>query len=205
MRKRENRNKSVMRIVINIVLVLAIVGLSYALYTSIAEPIQFRSEWRERERAVSDQLKKVRDAQIAYKGIVGEYAHSFDTLEEVLRTGEFKIVSVIGDPDDPNKPVITSETLVPAADSMATLGINIDSLRYVPYTEGQEFEIDAKVLDEYQNAKNIPVVQVGVRVREYMGKWKSKRFNRYDDSYDPNSFLKFGDMGKPSTNGNWRE
>ena len=194
-----------MRFLINIVLLAAVVGLSYLLYTSIAEPIQFRTEWTDRERTVKTKLEQIRDAQIAFKGIVGEYAGSFDTLEEVLKTGTFEIVSVIGDPDDPNAVLTRVTTSVNALDSMKTLGINLDSLRYVPYTNGQEFDIEARVLPEFQNAKNIPVVRVGVKISDYMGKWGSNEFKKYDNFYDPNKRTQFGDLNKPSTNGNWRQ
>lgn len=194
-----------MRIAINIVLVLAIVGLSYLLYASIAEPIQFRTEWRDRETAVKKKLEKIRDAQVAYKSIKGTYASSFDSLALVLQSDSFELVAIEGDPNDPNAQVKRTVTYVNALDSMQRLGINLDSLRYVPFTDGIEFEVKADVLDEYQNAKNIPVVEVGVRIKDYMGKYGSKKYAMYDQSYDPNSFTKFGDLLKPSTNGNWRK
>lgn len=194
-----------MRIAINIVLVLAIVGLSYLLYASIAEPIQFRTEWRDRETVVKRKLENIRDAQVAYKSIKGTYAPSFDSLALVLQSDSFELVAIEGDPNDPNAEVKRTTTYVNALDSMARLGISLDSLRFVPFTDGQEFEIQADILDEYQNAKNIPVVRVGVRIKDYMGKYGSKKYAMYDQAYDPNGFTMFGDLTKPSTNGNWRK
>ncbi len=194
-----------MRIVINIILLLAVVGLSYMLYDSIAEPIEFKEAWKARETKVKTQLEKIRTAQVAYKNIVGEYAPTFDTLQKVLSTEEFVVRSVIGDPDDPNAKLIITETRVNALDSMTRLGIDLADIRYVPYTDNQEFDLTAKVLDEYQNAKNIPVLQVSVRIKDYMGPWADPDFSKYDANYKPNYTTKFGDLTRPSTDGNWRK
>ncbi|MGB0862791.1 MAG: hypothetical protein ACPG19_06160 [Saprospiraceae bacterium] len=175
------------------------------MYQGIAEPIQFRSEWRDREEAVRDQLIQIRDAQIAYKSIVGKYAPTFDTLEQVLRTEKFVIKSLSGDPEvDEN--VVEIITELSALDSMTTLGINLDSLRFVPYTNGIVFDMESKVLEEYQSAKNIPVIKVTANVKDYMGKWATPKYSKYDGNYDPKrGKLFFGDLNKPSTNGNWRQ
>ena len=194
-----------MKIVINILLTAAVCGLIYLLYQSIAEPIQFEEEWAKRERKVANQLEDVRTAQLAFKDIVGYYAPNFDTLVEVLKTENFKIKNVIGDPDDPNSNYREFTTEVNALDSMNTLGIRLDSLQFIPYTDGKEFDLVAKVLPEYQNAKNIPVLKVSALVGDYMGAWAHPRYNRYNKNYNPNSILFFGDLGKPTTDGNWRK
>ena len=90
-----------MRLVVNLVLVAIVGFLVYALYSSIREPIAFKTEKERRERQVVDQLMKIRTAQEAFRDITGKFAHSFDTLSEVLETGNFTIIKVIGDPDDP--------------------------------------------------------------------------------------------------------
>lgn len=194
-----------MKIAINIVLLLVAAALAYVLYQGIAEPIQFRTEWRERESAVKGQLEKVRDAQIAYKSIVGKYAPTFDSLEQILKTEDFIIKSLSGDPEV-DKNVVEIITRVSALDSMATLGINLDSIRYIPYTNGLEFDLETKVLEEFQNAKNIPVIKVSSNVRDYMGKWAENKYSKYDENYKPKTAKTFfGDLTKPSTNGNWRQ
>jgi hypothetical protein len=132
------------------------------------------------------------------------FAPSFDTLEEVLKTQNFQLISVIGDPDDPDfDGVIRYDTIYRSAkDSIRGLGINLDSLRYVPYaTAGTTFNIAADTI-EYQQT-NVPVVEVGTPWKTFMGKYASPRFASYDQKYKPNAALKFGDMNKPSMAGNW--
>lgn len=191
-----------MRIVIDIVLIAVIAGLVYLLYANIQEPIEFKNEKQKRERAVINKLIEVRQAQEHYRSITGEFASNFDTLKEVLSTGEFMVVNVMGDPDDPNSSeIIYDTTYFPAADSMRSLGINLDSLRFVPYTEGHTFDMQADTLT-YQKTR-VTVVEVGVTRREFMGPYADPRFAKYDNTYDPNTRLKFGDMNAPNTSGNW--
>lgn len=193
-----------MRIVINILLFLVVVALGYLLYQSLSEPIVFEAEWAKRENAVKKKLIQIRDAQIAYKSIKGEYAPTFDDLAQVLKEEKFEIKSVIGDPDAENAKVEYVTTYVNAADSMQTLGINVDSLMYVPFSDST-FIMDALVLSEYQNAKNIPVMECKIRIKDYMGPYADPKFSRYNKQYKPETYTKFGDLSTPSTDGNWRK
>ena len=92
---------------------------------------------------------------------------------------------------------------VPAADSLRrVLGMNnFDSLRYVPFGGGRTFDIEAKVID-YQSTE-VPVVEVGVKRSVFMGRFGDKRFARYDQKFDPDTKLKFGNMLAPNLSGNW--
>jgi len=189
-----------MRIVINIVLVLIIAALAYMLVDSIREPIQFQDERERRETAVETKLDQIRTAQESYRDITGEFAPTFDTLQQVLSTENFAIVSIVGDKD--NDEEITYDTLfVPAADSISKLGIVLDSLPYIPYTKGERFDIRADTLT-YQ-AILVYVTEVSTTRDKFMGKYADPRYKRYDDTYNPNGVIKFGDMSKPSLAGNW--
>ena len=133
-----------MKIIINILIVLGIIGLAYLLVQSIQEPIAFKAEKDKREDAVVDKLKKIRQTQEVYRGVTGTFAHTFDTLEQVIKTGRIAVEKVIGDPDDPSGVAFTIDTIwFNAADSVRALGIKIDSLRFVPYGDNVQFDIDA--------------------------------------------------------------
>jgi len=192
-----------MRIVINIVLLLATVGLAYLLYSSIQEPILFKKERTRREDAVTARLVQIRTAQEAYRDITGRYAPNFDTLKEVLSTGKFKIVSVIGDPDDPNfTGKITYDTIFrPALDSIKALGIDLDGIRYIPFSDKKDmFEMQADALT-YQGTL-VQVVECKAQRTTFMGKFDAS-YAKYDKAYDPMSYLKFGNMTQPNLSGNW--
>ncbi len=192
-----------MKVVINLVLIAIIAVLSYLLIDSIREPIAFKAEKDKRENAVEAKLSLIRQVQEMYRGVTDEFAPNFDTLQQVLETDSFSLVSVYGDPDDPN---FTGEiqydtSYIMAADSIRSLGINLDSLRYVPYSNGETFDIAADTVT-YQSTL-VHVVEVGTKINKFMGKYADPRYAKYDDSYDPNKVIKFGDMNKPSLSGNW--
>jgi len=192
-----------MRIVINLILAAVVLGLIWVLIGSIREPIAFKAERQRRDNAVIDRLMMIRKAQEAFRDIKGEFAPTFDSLKQVLRNDSFMIIEVIGDPDDPN---FTGEirydtNYFPAYDSILNLGIFLDSMEYVPFGQGTVFDIAADTIN-YQST-NVPVVEVGTRRKSYMGRFADPRFSRYDQSYDPESVIKFGDMNKPNLSGNW--
>ncbi len=192
-----------MRLVINLFLVAVIVGLVWLLIQSIREPIAFKAEKDKREQAVIAKLMEIRKAQEAFRDIKGGFAPDFDSLKYVLLNDSFRIVQVYGDPDDPNftGEIIYDTLKVSARDSIRVMGINLDSLPFVPYGRGERFEIQADTLT-YQNTL-VNVVEVGVRKKAFMGPWADPRFARYDRGYDPNSVLKFGTMNAPNLSGNW--
>lgn len=192
-----------MRILINLILAVIVIGLVWVLIMSIREPIAFKAEKEKRERAVVDRLMDIRTAQEAFRDIKGGFAPDFDSLSYVLRNDSFALIKVIGDPDDPNfqGEVEYDTTYKPAIDSIQALGLNLDSLRYVPYGRGSTFEIDADTLT-YQSTM-VSVVEVGVRREVFMGPYANPRFARYDQKYDPKSVIKFGNMNAPNLSGNW--
>ncbi|MCH2084326.1 MAG: hypothetical protein MK226_18155 [Saprospiraceae bacterium] len=193
-----------MRLVINLILVVLAAALVYVLISTIQEPIAFKAEKEKRERAVIDKLMTVRIAQEAFRSIKGGFAPSFDSLEYVLNNDSFAVVKIIGDPDDPNftGEITYDTTMLPAKDSMINgLNISLDSLRFVPFTNGVAFEIQADTIT-YQST-TVPVVEVGVRRKLFMGDYGKERFARYDAKYNPNSPIKFGDMNAPNLAGNW--
>lgn len=192
-----------MKLVINLVLTVVIIGLVYVLIQSIREPISFKAERTRREQAVISKLMEIRKAQEAYRDITGGFAPSFDTLKDVLTNGRFMIIQVFGDPDDPNfTGKISYDTMyTPAIDSVRAMGINLDSLRYVPFGGGATFDIDADTVTYQSTVVN--VVEVGVRRSVFMGKYADPRFAKYDRAYDPASIIKFGNMSAPNLSGNW--
>lgn len=193
-----------MKLVINVVLLLIAAFLVYTLYGSIEEPIAFGDERVKRTDAVVERLKDVRQAQQLYRDVTGQgFAPTFDTLQEVLRNGRIPIVSVYGDVDDPNfDGEIRYDTIYKSAyDSIQALGIVLDSLPYIPYTGGEKFEIWADTVT-YQSTL-VDVVEVKTYYKSFMGEYADPRFARYDQAYDPNKPLKFGNRSSPSLSGNW--
>lgn len=192
-----------MKAVINIVL-LALIGLLvYMLVNSIKEPIAFEEAKYRRSGAVIERLEDVRTSQELYKSIKGEYTASFDSLKYVLKYDSIPFVKVEGDPDDPgNLDKVTRDTIYfSAIDSIQSLGISLDSLHVVPFTDGKTFAMQADTLT-YQSSKT-HVLEVGTKWKYFMGPYAHRRYTKYDKMYEPDASLKFGDMYKPSLSGNW--
>ncbi len=190
-----------MRSIINIILLLLIGALIFTLYSIIKEPISFQEAKDKRREIVVDKLKEIRTSQEMFRDITGEFASNFDTLVSVLRTDSIRFERVEGDPDADDK-FIRTVYFRNALDSINNLGINLDSLRYVPLaSKGTEFSMTADTLTYQKTLVN--VVEVGTRWNTFMGKYGSEKYMKYDNSYLPTAMLKFGDMNTPNITGNW--
>lgn len=192
-----------MKVIINLVILLAIAGLAFLLYSGIKEPIVFKSELDRRESVVVDRLNNIKTCQEMYRDITGKFAHTFDTLVHVLRVDSIPFEQVTGDPSDPDneEKFIYTTVYFSALDSINNMKINLDSLRYVPFASAKTFDIAADTLT-YQKTL-VPVVEVGTRYQEFMGKYADAKYSKYDNRYDPAKRIKFGDMSSPNLTGSW--
>ena len=192
-----------MKYVINLILVLLILAFVYFLYASINEPIEFTNEKKVREKAVIERLKQLRTAQQIYRDITDSFANDFDKLVEVLKTDSIPIVVPRINPDEvkDKQEVVYDTTFLSAYDSIQKMNINLDSLKYIPYSNGKTFSIEADEID-YQKTK-VNVVEVGARYKDFMGKYADKKYKKYETGYDPENMIKFGDINSPNLSGNW--
>ncbi|MBK7007251.1 MAG: hypothetical protein IPN73_13060 [Saprospiraceae bacterium] len=192
-----------MKVAINLLLTALIFLLIYMIYTSIREPIAFQEEKGRRVDVVIARLKQIKTSQEIYRSIKGNFAGSFEELINVLKTDKIPFEKIENDPSDPTNEdkFIRSTSYAPAIDTINAMGINLDSIPFVPFTSGQKFEIAADTI-EYQNSK-VPVVQVGTKWKVFMGPFGDAKYKKYDKYFDPEKMLKFGDLTTPNLNGNW--
>jgi type II secretory pathway pseudopilin PulG len=136
-----------MKTVYQILLLVVIVILSYFIYESIMSPIRFNKEKDKRYNKTIERLKDIRTAQLAYRSENNKFTGSFDTLINFVKTGEFRVVRQIGSMDDSAalaKGLVYRDTItLSVLDSIFRKGYPVDSLRYVPYTGGAQFEMGA--------------------------------------------------------------
>ena len=192
-----------MKNVFKILIYLLAVLLAYMLYASIKEPIKFQAAKESRKAVVVKKLEDIRTSQEIYRSITGEFAANFDTLSMVLKDGKIPFLLLTEDPEFPGDPekIIRDTTYESAIDSIVALGIDLDSLRYVPFSDGKTFDIMADTLT-YQSTL-VNVVEVGTYWKEFMGKYASPKYSKYDQSYEPAKRIKFGDLKKPNISGSW--
>ena len=82
------------KIVLNVVLLLAAVGLAISTYNSIMAPIEFNNAFEERDAVVKKRLIDIKEAQKLYADSHnGRYAPNIDTLENFIKYGSFPVVN----------------------------------------------------------------------------------------------------------------
>ena len=92
-------NKAV-KIILEIVLALAAVGLVYAIYNSVMKPVNFNKEKARRQEVAVQRLKDIRTLQVAYKGVNNRFTGDIDSLINFYNTGKMDIVMQVGSNDD---------------------------------------------------------------------------------------------------------
>lgn len=158
------------RSIIKLILINAIIVLSYFLYESIAKPIRFGKEKEMRESHVIHRLKQIRKAQLAYKEKYDEFADDFDELIQSMKRDSFDVVKQIGSvPEelvDSFQSVLKAETYaleeglirrdtvrISFKDSLFSQKTVIDSMQYIPFTDKKQFELGAKELETGSRVK----------------------------------------------------
>ncbi len=139
---------------IRIGLWVLVVGLSYALYTAIMNPIRFNKERKNRSADVIERLKDVRKAQIAFREVNRYYASNFDELIPLIDTGEFTIVQrrdeelkyynkIYREYQLKDTTYIDTLGFASIKDSIFGANYDLENLRLIPHAEGTELELRA--------------------------------------------------------------
>ncbi|MEN8228599.1 MAG: hypothetical protein ABFS38_10635 [Bacteroidota bacterium] len=210
-----------MRRVIQVLFVLIIIVLGYLIVESIMEPIRFNQEVEVREQATINRLIDIREAQKAYKDIYKRYTGSLDTLIMFLHNDSFSVVKAIGEIPEEwmdelgfekarekalSEGVISRETTkIPVMDSLFNAGYNIDSLRFVPFSEDVVFSIEAGEILTSSNL-TVQVVEVAVMYDDLLNGMDGQLIVNYkDERMKIVGFegVKFGSMEEGTLTGNW--
>ena len=211
-----------MRTIIQIILAIAIIILGYLVVESIMTPIRFNKDRALRERATINRMLQIREAQKAYKDVKINYTADFDTLLHFLRNDSFTIVRAIGEiPEELidqtkdlrkareialKKGLIKREfTKVSVLDSLFGQNFNIDSLRYVPFTDKLEFQMEA---GEYVSSSSlvIKVLEVFVPYSILLNGLDEQLVVNYAEQRRKITNypgLKFGSLTEGTLTGNW--
>jgi membrane protein implicated in regulation of membrane protease activity len=178
--------------------------LAYLDYKSIKDPIDFNKEKERRYAHVIQRLQDIREAQVAYKESTGYYTASWDSLIGFLKYDSVPVVKSIGTVPDSligkggekraiELGIVSKDTLFEPASVIAfddkymqkrVHGLEIDSLPFIPFTNGAKFEMQADTL--IKNRLEVPVFQVT----------DAKPF-------DPGKVLQVGSISEPKVSGNW--
>jgi hypothetical protein len=195
-------------LILKIVLFAVIIFLGYMVYDSINKPLEFKKERAQREVEVVQRLKDIRNAQSLYKEANNSYTSSFDSLLAYLKTGEIPVVKLIPDPEDTTFTKTIADTLgyVKVMDSLfgKRSGYNVNNLRYIPFSDGVEFEMDAGSID--RGGVTVSVFEAKAPFMAYLKGLEEQRIYNIiaaEEDIDKYPGLKVGSMTEPSTDGNW--
>lgn len=89
-----------LKIILEILLLCGIVALTYAIYSSIMQPVNFNKQKDKREAVAIQRLKDIRTLQTAYKSVNGKFVSTVDSLKAFYETGKMAVVMQIGSADD---------------------------------------------------------------------------------------------------------
>jgi hypothetical protein len=149
-----------MKTVLQISLFIVAVVLSYFIYKSIQEPIQFEKAKKARYDATVEKLKDIRKAELAYKDVYGKFTGSWDTLLNFIMNESVINVRKVGELNDSMVEqgitekkalqmglIIRDSIRVPALEAIFGKGYDAKSLKYIPVPgEPTEFSLGATVI-----------------------------------------------------------
>ena len=93
-------NSILKKVLTYLILPACIAGLTYALVSSVMEPVHFEKHKEYRKGIAVQRLKDIRDLQVAYKNVNGKYTADIDSLITFYNEGKMKVVMQIGSQDD---------------------------------------------------------------------------------------------------------
>ena len=149
-----------MKTVIQILLLIAAVVISFFIYKSIQRPIEFERAKTERYDAVVERLKDIRKAELAYKDVYKKFTGSWDTLINFIVNDSVVNVRKIGELTDSmveagiserkaiRMGLITRDSIrISALEAVFSKDYDANSLKYVPVPgEPSEFKLGATVI-----------------------------------------------------------
>jgi hypothetical protein len=194
--------------IIKIALLIVIAVLVYFVVESIMGPVRFNKEVDSRNEVVIQNLRDIRTVEMAYKTLNGKYSASFDTLMDFLKTGEIPVVKMIPDPEDTTFTRNIRDTIgyIPVADSLfgRRAGYDVNTLKYIPFTDNAVFKLNAGVIDK--GGVDVNVFEASAPYETYLKELNEQMvLNLIASKEQIEKFpgLKVGSMVEASTDGNW--
>ena len=186
-------------------------------YNSIMEPIHFKQDKQVRYAKVVDNLKDIREAQIAHRTVTGKYCGKWDDLVKFIDTAEFTIIqrrdSSIVDAEltaryggvETYKDIVIIDTIGtrPVKDSIFK-NDRYKTMMNVPDTDKQfdlatdSIEVGKNYLSVFEAKVDKEVVLKGLP--DYLVS-QEKETQAVDGVNGP--FISVGSLSEVSTNGNW--
>ena len=196
-----------------------IIYLGYITFMSVYGEIKFNELKEKRYKVVIENLKDIRDAELAHRSVTGKFQGNWDTLVKFIENEKFTITqrrdSTVIDKEltrlygvDTTKDIVIIDTLgfVPVLDSLFGADTRYKTMMKVPSgKEGQLFVLKSGLLE--QNGTNIPVFEASVLKNIILFDQDKNLVDLESEVVSVEGVngptLKVGSMEEVNTNGNW--
>lgn len=188
--------------IFTILLFLVAIGLGYFLFSSIKTDIELEEKITSTEARVINKLKMIREAQVAYQAVHGDYTDSWDSLINFIDEGVLYNVArkerIIMLDYGADSTVVTYDTLgtVSVRDSIFNErkypNLDLQNLPVIPGSDGQRFDLYAGEITKSTGAK--------VDVFEVKDTHVINPARRQEGTVGP---LRVGSRNEATTQGNW--
>lgn len=186
-------------------LIFIVALLTYNLYKSVDDRLQFENALEIRKKKVIKRLNHIRNLQLIYLEENERYSENWEELTQFTKEDSIEITKYLVNKDDsaavnrakrqglPLEEIIKVSVIEKAFDGKAPF--KVDSLSYIPFTK-EQFELDAGVLEK--NEREIHVFEVKTNIYTFI-----KNLPYVPENFDKDKQLILGSMLEPTTEGNW--
>ena len=208
-----------MKLVIQLVLWIVIIFLGYLVFNSIYEPIKFNEVKEARYAKVINNLKDIRDAELAHRTVTGKFEGDWDKLVRFLDTAQFTLTqrrdTTVMDEEYRKSYGVDRRVEIVVIDTLGYKSIK-DSLfkgtdRYktmmnIPIKGiDKKFELNAGTVSK--NDSQIPVFEAKVPKSVILYDQDKDLVNQANEIVGvdevPGPFISVGSMEEVKTSGNW--
>jgi len=203
------------RPIISIVLWLLVIFFGYKIYKGIMGPIEFNKEKIARYTPVIDNLKTIRDAQVAHKAVTGNFSNNPANLIKFIDTAKFAITETKNVIKTVNKGTDYSPIMIEVEERIVDTigykdvkadfaGIDYSKMFNVPGTSAK-FDLKTGYVEKVQGVKS-PVFLAQVAKQTVLEGLPIHLIKQEKEALAPEvtgEFLSVGSLDDVKTNGNW--
>ncbi|PJA08014.1 MAG: hypothetical protein COX70_04880 [Flavobacteriales bacterium CG_4_10_14_0_2_um_filter_32_8] len=199
-----------MKIGIQAALAILSIFIAYLIWDSVDSKIVLTESVATRNKVVQQKLEQIRDAQVEYKKVRGEYAGTFEQLVDFLENDSIVQVKMEGEVPDSllgkeaealRLGIIIRDTIkIPVREELFKENFQsfVDSISYIPFSRGEKFTIAAGELEK--GKMKVKVFEVKAPITAVY-----KGLKTDNEGIDMTLFIAIGSMEEPTTNGNWND
>ena len=199
-----------MKIGIQAALAILSIFIAYLIWDSVDSKIVLTESVATRNKVVQQKLEQIRDAQVEYKKVRGEYAGTFEQLVDFLENDSIVQVKMEGEVPDSllgkeaealRLGIIIRDTIkIPVREELFKENFQsfVDSISYIPFSRGEKFTIAAGELEK--GKMKVKVFEVKAPITSVF-----KGLKTDNEGIDMSVFIAIGSMEEPTTNGNWND